>query len=161
MKETFLQQVQAHEKQIYKICHFYANNEADKQDLYQEILLQLWKSYPNFRGKSKFNTWLYRVAINTAIAGIRKEKKHIQAQHLTQLPEQMEEVNSCNAEEEKYSKMYIAIGQLNEIEKAVTVLFIDGKSYADIEEILGISESTLRVKMNRIKKKLSQLAKNI
>ncbi len=78
MKESFLKQIQLHEKQIYKICHFYVDKETDRQDLYQEILLQLWKSYPNFRGESRFNTWLYQVAINTAITRLKKDKKHLQ-----------------------------------------------------------------------------------
>jgi len=77
MKELFLKEIQLHEKQIYKICHFYAKNETDRQDLYQHILLQLWKSYPNFRGESKFNTWLCKVAINTAITRLTNDKKNI------------------------------------------------------------------------------------
>ena len=161
MKEAFLTQIQLHEKQIYKICHFYANNVADMQDLYQEILLQLWKSYPNFRGESKFNTWLYQVAINTAITRLRKDKKHIRVYNMDHLSAEVEnEVADAN-KEELYDTLYAAVEQLNEIEKAIVLLFIDGKTYAEMETILGISEPTLRVKMNRAKEKLRQLTKNI
>ena len=161
MKEVFLKQIQLHEKQIYKICHFYANDVADIQDLYQEILLQLWKSYPNFRGESKFNTWLYQVAINTAITRVRKDKKHIRVYNMDHLSKEVEnEVADANREE-LYDTLYAAVAQLNEIEKAIVLLFIDGKTYAEMETILGITEPTLRVKMNRAKEKLRQLTKNI
>jgi len=161
MKEAFLKQIQLHEKQIYKICHFYANNVADIQDLYQEIVLQLWKSYPNFRGESKFNTWLYQVAINTAITRLRKDKKQVRVYDMDHLSAEVEnEVADAN-KEELYDTLYAAVEQLNEIEKAIVLLFTDGKTYAEMEAILGISEPTLRVKMNRAKEKLRQLTKNI
>ena len=161
MKELFLQQIQLHEKLIYKICHFYANNEADRQDLYQEILIQLWKSFPKFRGESGFNTWLYQVSINTAITGLKKEKKRSQLHCSGGIPKEVEDLSFGAVKEPLYNAMYAAIEQLNEIEKAIVVFFIDGKTYAEMEKILGIAEPTLRVKMNRIKQKLRELTKNI
>ena len=161
MKEIFITQIQTHEKLIFKICHFYSNNEADKQDLYQEIVFQLWKSFPNFRQESKFTTWLYQVAINTAIAGLRKEKRHIQTYEVNDLSKEIEDVNADAGKEELCSAMYAAIAQLNKIEKAIVILYIEGKTYAEMEEILGINGRTLRVKMNRIKEKLRDLTKNI
>lgn len=162
MKETFLKEIQLHEKQIYKICHFYAKNETDRQDLYQEILLQLWKSYPKFRGESKFNTWLCKVGINTAITGLRSDKKkHIHLYGRDHLSREVQTEDVLANKEELYDAMYAAIDQLNDIEKAIVLLFLDGKPYAEIEAILGISEPTLRVKMNRVKEKLRQLTKNI
>lgn len=161
MKEAFLKHIQSHEKQIYKICHFYADNEADRQDLYQEILLQLWKSYPNFRGESRFNTWLYQVAINTAITRLKKDKKQIPLYNLDHLSIDVQNENANINNEELFEELYAAIEQLNEIEKAIVLLYIDGQTYAEMEEILGIKEPTLRVKMNRIKEKLRQLTKNI
>lgn len=161
MKEAFLKHIQSHEKQIYKICHFYADNEADRQDLYQEILLQLWKSYPNFRGESRFNTWLYQVAINTAITRLKKDKKQIPLYNSDHLSIDVQNENANINNEELFEELYAAIEQLNEIEKAIVLLYIDGQTYAEMEEILGIKEPTLRVKMNRIKEKLRQLTKNI
>lgn len=159
-KEIFLEQIHLHEKQIFKICHLYTNNNSDRQDLYQEIILQLWKSFPNFRGDAKFNTWLYQIAINTAIAGINKNKKQVLRSYPHRLPEEMPDPHADD-ELELFDEMYRAIEQHNNIEKAIVVLYIDGKNYADIEEILGINESTLRVKMNRIKKKLREITKKI
>jgi len=161
MKEIFLKEIQLHEKQIYKICHFYAKNETDRQDLYQEILLQLWKGYPNFRGESKFNTWLYQVAINTAMTRLRNDKKNIHVYDPGHLSREAQTGDTHSNKEELYDAMYSAIDQLNDIEKALVLLFLDGKPYSEIETILGISEPTLRVKMNRIKEKLRQLTKNI
>ncbi len=161
MKEIFINQIQKHEKLIFKVCHFYSNNEVDKQDLYQEILFQLWKSFPTFREESKFTTWLYQVAINTAIAGLRKEKKHIRTYEVSDFYKEIEDVNTGAGKEELCSAMYAAIEQLNKIEKAIVVLYIDGKTYVEMEEILGINGPTLRVKMNRIKEKLRNLTKNI
>jgi RNA polymerase sigma-70 factor, ECF subfamily len=127
--------------------------------LYQEILIQLWKSYPKFRGDAKFSTWLYQVAINTAIAGLRKERKHIQLYDPNCFPTESGDSNSCVQKEEMFSEMYAAIKRLNEIERAIVILFIDGKSYTEMETILGIAEGTLRVKMNRAKEKLRQIVK--
>jgi RNA polymerase sigma-70 factor (ECF subfamily) len=127
--------------------------------LYQEILIQLWKSYPKFRGDAKFSTWLYQVAINTAIAGLRKERKYIQPYDLNYLSTETGNSNSYLQKEEMFSEMYAGIKQLNEIDKAIVLLFIDGKSYTEMETILGITEGTLRVKMNRAKEKLRQIVK--
>jgi RNA polymerase sigma-70 factor, ECF subfamily len=128
--------------------------------LYQEIVVQLWKSYPKFRGDAKFSTWLYQVAINTAIAGLRKERKHIQLYDPNCLPTETGDSSLYVQKEEMFSEMYAAIKRLNEIERAIVILFIDGKSYTEMEIILGIAEGTLRVKMNRAKEKLRQIVKN-
>jgi RNA polymerase sigma-70 factor, ECF subfamily len=120
----------------------------------------LWKSYPKFRGDAKFSTWLYQVAINTAIAGLRKERKHIQSYDPNYLPTEIGDSNSYVQKEEIFSEMYTAIKRLNEIERAIVILFIDGKSYTEMETVLGIAEGTLRVKMNRAKEKLRQIVKS-
>ena len=93
--------MQTNEQLIYKVCHFYANKDADKQDLYQEILIQLWKSYPKFKGESKFSTWLYQVALNTAIAGLRKKKNPVLQYDPDLLPAEISESNSFFCKEKK------------------------------------------------------------
>ncbi len=77
LKDTFVKLIKEHERMIFKVCRLYADNEADKQDLYQEILVQLWNAYPWFRGDAKFGTWLYQISINTAIAGFRKGRSSV------------------------------------------------------------------------------------
>ena len=144
---------------IHKVCRVYAGSEADRQDLFQEIVIQLWKAYPKFGHKSAFSTWLYRVAINTAISGLRKQKNFIVSYEPSNLPQQADD--TAGEQEEQLRELYKAIEQLNDIEKAIVMLYMEDKSYDEMEEILGVSQGNLRVKMNRIKEKLRQLTKSI
>ena len=126
---------------------------ADREDLFQEVTLQAWKAYPNFRGDAKFSTWLYRVALNTAITFFRKEKK--------QIPTINTEVFFDNSEfhnpiEEQVQAMYKAIGDLGKIDKALIMLYLEDYNYNDIGEMLGISANNVAVKMNRLKIKLKE-----
>jgi RNA polymerase sigma-70 factor, ECF subfamily len=160
LERQFEQQIKEHELLIYKVCRIYAFTEVNRQDLFQEIVIQLWKAYPKFKGDAKFSTWLYRVALNTAISGLRKEKNFIQSYEPENLPVQISDASSSAQIEEQMQQLYLAIEKLNEIEKAIVMLYLEDKSYEEMEEILGISQGTLRVKMNRIKDKLRQLTKN-
>ena len=157
-EKEFEQHIKENELLIYKVCRMYAHTSADRKDLFQEIVIQLWNAYPKFRGESKFSTWLYRVALNTAITGLRKKKDFIESREPSQLPERIGEENA--GREEELLQLYKAIGQLSEIEKAIVMLYMEDRSYEEMEEILGMSQVNLRVKMNRIKEKLRQLTKN-
>ena len=160
-KETeieFEKRVRENELLIRKVCKMYAYTEADRQDLFQEIVIHLWKSYPQFRGLSKISTWMYRVAINTAITGIRKKKDFITSYEPAALPS--EHADEKGEEEVQWQQLMAAIEQLNEIEKAIVMLYMEDRSYEEMEEIMGISGGALRVKMSRIKDKLRQLTKN-
>lgn len=155
-EKQFEKHIKEHELLIYKICRIYAYSDADRQDLFQDIVIQLWNAYPKFKGESKLSTWLYRVAINTAITGLRKKKDFIRSYEHTALPTNISDDNSRH-EEERLLKMYKAIEQLNEIEKAIVMLYLEDKTYEEMEEILGINQGNLRVKMNRVKDKLRNL----
>ena len=144
---------------IYKICRLYGNTEEDRQDLFQEIIIQLWKAYPKFRGDSQFGTWLYRIGLNVAITQYRKHKNKLYASDIDSLKIELPEDSLISGEEEKLQAMYNAISRLNDIEKAMVMLYLEDKSYDEMEEILGISSGTLRVKMNRTKEKLRQITK--
>jgi RNA polymerase sigma-70 factor (ECF subfamily) len=146
---------------LYKVCRLYTQTEFDRQDLFQEIVIQLWKSYPKFRGDSKFSTWLYRIALNTAISDLRRQKKNVTLTEPTQLPTEIEDIQYQEDQEEQLLLLHKAINQLTEIEKAVTMLYLEDKSYDEMEEILGINQNNLRVKMNRIKEKLRKLTKAV
>jgi RNA polymerase sigma-70 factor (ECF subfamily) len=137
----------------------YAANHADRQDLFQEIVIQAWKGFPKFRGDSKFSTWLYRIAINTAITGLRRKKDFIEWYEPANMPEQKVD-RSGEEQEEQLEQLYLAIAQLNDIEKAIVMLYMEDRSYEEMEEILGMSQGALRVKMTRIKDKLRELTKN-
>jgi len=158
-EKQFENHIKENESLIFKVCRIYAYTDADRKDLFQEIVIQLWKAYPNFKGQSKFSTWLYRVAINTAITGLRKEKKFITSYEPASLPANVGEDNDGEVEEEQLQQLYTAIEQLTQIEKAIIILYMEDKSYDDMEDILGINQGNLRVKMNRIKEKLRQLTK--
>ena len=135
----------------------YADNAADRQDLYQEIVLQVWQGYKGFRGDAKFSTWLYQVAISTAITGLKKEKRSVLTVTADGALPDIEDLTTDNPQLEL---LHAAINKLNEIEKAIVMLYLDNKTYDEMEEVLGIPNGALRVKMSRIKEKLRTITKN-
>ena len=159
-EKEFLELLKQHEGLIHKICHVYATDVLAKQDLFQEIVIQLWKSFESFRGESKVSTWMYRIALNTALTDQRKSKTKISLSFIGLHKEEKADENDRGLEEENYNLLYGAIAKLTEIEKAIVMLYLDDNSYEEMEEVLGISQGTLRVKMNRIKEKLRQITKS-
>ena len=160
LEKRFEAQIKQHEPLVYKVCHTYAYTEADREDLFQEIVIQVWKAYPNFKGDAKLSTWIYRVAINTAINGLRKRKISVTSHEPENLSSNVSDDSRHEEEEERFQQLYKAIEQLNQVEKAIVMLYMEDYSYAEMEEILGIGQGNLRVKMNRIKDKLRQLTRN-
>ena len=153
----FVQLINEHQALIHKVCNLYGHNMPDREDLFQEIVIQLWKAYPKFRGESKFSTWLYRIALNTAISGLRKQKNHITSLEPERLPVEIHDEAYNTQREEQLQQMYSAIRQLSEVERALVMLYLEDKSYEEMEDILGINQNNLRVKMNRVKEKLRKL----
>ncbi len=153
-EQEFITQVNTNKKIVYKVCNVYMDTKTDRDDLFQEILLQAWKSYESFRGDAQFSTWLYRVALNTAITFLKKDKKKIPTIYNEKLPD-IESLDS-NEIEEKVNAMYKAIGSLNKIDKALVMLYLDDYSYIQIGETLGITANNVAVKMNRLKAKLKE-----
>ena len=158
-QNEFIDLVNQHKAMLYKVCNLYCSTEADKQDLFQEIVIQLWGAYPRFRGDSKFSTWLYRIALNTAISDLRKQKNYIRTVEPERLPTEIQDIQYNKDKEEKLQQLYKAINHLTEIERAIVMLYLEDKSYEEMEDILGINQNNLRVKMNRIKEKLRKLTK--
>lgn len=143
-----------------KVCRVYAYDTHDRKDLFQEILIAAWQSYPKYKGDAKFSTWLYKVAIYTAIAGLRKSKSFIKSTDPNELPQSTITLSYDASQDDQLSVLYKAIAQLNEIDKAIVMLYLEDKSYKEMEDIMGINEATLRVKVNRIKEKLKQIIKS-
>ena len=133
------------------------DNSEDRDDLFQEIIFQVWKAFPKFRGESEFSTWLYRIALNTAIVFLKSEKKRnfINNSDFTNYKIEQDEYDL--EKEEKLSKMYSAINQLNAIDKAFIFYYLEDFSGKKIAEQMGISEGNVRVKMNRAKNKLKEI----
>jgi len=151
--------VQEHRLLLYKVCRVYCFTEVDRQDLFQEIVIQLWKSYPAFRGDSKFSTWLYRIALNTAISDLRKHKRRPSITSTDDIPPALPEMTWPGEEEQQLQQLYAAINRLSDVEKALVMLYLEDKSYEEMEEIMGINQNNLRVKMNRIREKLRKMTK--
>ena len=158
-EKEFEAHIRTHEQLLYKICRMYADSHPDRQDLFQEIVIQLWRSFPGYKGGSKFSTWLYRVAINTAISGLRRKKDFITSYQPADLIALHTYDVHADTGEEQVQQLYDAIAQLNKIEKAIVMLYLEEKTYEEMEEILGINQGNLRVKMTRIKEKLRQWTK--
>ncbi len=157
LEKEFLEKIEKHKGVIFKISKMYMDNFDDQKDLFQEITFQVWKAYPTFEGRSAFSTWLYRIALNTAIIFLKSEKRRSFIQNdevenfkITQ--------NDYNEEEElKLKKMYDAINQLNAIDKALIFYYLEDFSGREIASQLGITEVNARVKLNRAKEKLKEL----
>ena len=160
LEKEFERHIKDNESLLCKLCRVYAHVEAEREDLFQEIVIRLWKSYPAFKGNSKFSTWLYRIAINTAVTGLRKKKQRVVSfeEAGLQVYDITEHVN--DETEEKFRQLYEAINTLNPVDKAIVILYMEDRSYEEMEEVLGISQGNLRVKMNRIKDKLREQTKN-
>lgn len=155
-EKEFLTLIHHYQNLIYKVCRLYRDNKEDQEDLFQEIVYQLWKSYPGFEGKSKVSSWMYRIALNTAIAIYRKSK--IVVDYYQELPEHLH-LPDEKAVSENEERLFWALRTLTDPEKAVIALYLDDFNYREIAAITGLSESNVGVRLNRIKNKLKQILK--
>jgi len=159
-KRIFNEWLNKHKGLFFKVVRAYAFNPHDQDDLFQEISVQVWHSIPNFRGDSGVATWIYRVALYSAIAWTRREKKHRDGkQPLTEAEHAL--IETAKFKDSRLEWLYEQIAQLNEIDRSLTLLLLDGFSYKEMAAILGISESNVGVKINRIKKYLIQKSMEI
>jgi RNA polymerase sigma factor (sigma-70 family) len=157
LEREFLHIIRENQGIIYKVCNMYCDTGEDRNDLFQEIVAQLWKSYPSFRKESKVTTWMYRVGLNTAITTFKKSKRRPDQNRLTYENFQIADENHETDTEENIKLLHLAVEQLTGIEKSIILLFLENKKYEEIAEITGITQNYVRVKMNRIKKKLKKL----
>lgn len=156
-EQQFLSLLNEHQKIIHKVCNLYMDSSADREDLFQEITLQAWKAYSKFKGTAKFSTWLYRVALNTAITFFKKEKRGPRQYPTDNLPEG--KMDAYDPVEEQVQAMYKAISELSKVDKAIVALYLEDYSYKDIGEMLGITANNVAVKMSRIKSRLIEETK--
>ncbi len=154
LEHKFVTELQDNQNIVHKVCTLYTNDRDSHNDLFQEITIQLWKAYPKFRGEAKFSTWMYRVALNTAITLYRKSKKRIDTQDYEAVIFKIKADEYDETEEQQLKLMYKAVRQLGDVDKALVFLYLEDKNYTEISETLGITEVNARVKMNRIKTKL-------
>lgn len=156
---TFVALLEEHQNIVHKICRLYTNSDDEHKDLFQEISIQLWRSFDRFEGKSKFSTWMYRVGLNTAITLYRKNKKRVNAYSLNEEINKIELLPYDPEVDKQLEWLYQRIEEFSEIDKALVLLYLEDKRYEEISETLGISAVNARVKMNRIKKRLKKMIK--
>ncbi len=152
LAQEFSELVSKHVGILHKICRTYKRDADDRDDLFQEIVYNAWRSYPKFEGRSKFSTWLYRVALNTALYQNRKDRffgKKVGIELIHHVPE---EPTSDDA-----ALLWLAINRLDEMEKSIVVLYLDELPYKEISEITGLTEGNVAVKLNRIKTKMRKI----
>ena len=154
MERKFVTELESNQNIVHKVCSLYTNDRDSHNDLFQEITIQLWKAYPKFRGDAKFSTWMYRVALNTAITLYRKSKRRIKTQDFDSVLYKIKTDEYDDTEEKQLKLIYDAVKQLGDIDKALVFLYLEDKDYSEIASTLGITEVNARVKMNRIKNKL-------
>ncbi|MFD2568003.1 RNA polymerase sigma factor [Pseudotenacibaculum haliotis] len=156
-ENKFLTDFEANQNIVHKVCRIYTTNQDAHNDLFQEIAIQLWKNYSKFRGDAKFSTWMYRVALNTAISLYRKSSRRVKTQDISDIAFKIEAKEYDDTEEVQLKALYGAIRTLSDIDKALIFLYLEDKPYKEIAETLGISEVNARVKMNRAKDKLKKI----
>ncbi len=153
MKEKFTELLYLNQGIVHKICNLYFRDRLEKEDYYQELIIQLWKAFPSFNGTAKFSTWMYRVCINAAIDITRKEKKQLKQVKLSEVnPHYISHNDDTNCTNQE--KLYEAISRLSEVDRAIITLYLDEYSYKEISEIIGISKSNTGVKIKRIKSEI-------
>lgn len=158
-KEAFIKIIQENEGLIYKVAKVYAANREDQQDLYQEVVYQLWKSFPSFRNDAKISTWMYRIALNTAIAHLNKEKKKGNQVAISEGLVNRADPHDGLAED-RVELLNAQIKTLNIIEKGIILLYLEGKTYDEIAAITGFTSSNVGTRLGRIKQKIiSQIKK--
>ncbi|MBL6449518.1 RNA polymerase sigma factor [Fulvivirga sp. 29W222] len=151
-EKEFLDQIDLHQNIVHKVCRMYTNNKDDHDDLFQEILLQLWQAYPRFKGNSKLTTWMYRVALYTAISRNKKKQRLVSESIDSKAYEYYE-----NHDPYRYENLRMAISTLSETDKALVMLYLEEKPYKEIADIMGLTETNVGVRLNRVKKKLKEI----
>jgi RNA polymerase sigma-70 factor, ECF subfamily len=157
LEKEFINIISAHQGVILKVCRMYCNDREDSEDLFQEIVLQLWRSYPAFRGDAKLSTWIYRIGLNMAITRLREQLRKPVTLPISMEHQNFTEMSSQRMDVEYGTELLAAIDTLNKFDKALLLLYLDEKSYKEIAEIIGLSESNVGVKINRIKRRLKEM----
>ena len=160
LKEEFLEILSNYQGILHKVNLIYFRNKADREDNFQEIMYQLWKSFPGLQNRNSIGSWIYAVSINTSISRLKKEAR---IEYREKLPESIDQFDLIDelSFNENFRMLLHAIYHLNEIDKSIMLLYLEEKSYDEISEILGISKSNVGVRINRAKELLKQNLKHL
>jgi len=152
-KNRFIRVVKEHEGLIYKVATLYTNTPDDRDDLTQEIVYQLWKSFDSFNEQSKWSTWMYRVAMNTAIYSLKLSQRKVETVTFDADFERTIDLDD-DSDEERIHLLYTSIQNLDLLDKGIILLYLEGKQHQEIADIVGISVSNVGTRIGRIKEKL-------
>jgi len=158
LKAEFLEILENYQGIVHKVNLIYFRNEADRRDNFQEVVLQLWKSFPRLKNKNIIGSWIYRIAINTSITKIKKERNIVLIESIPDLRTDSSPLEMI-MENEAVKELMTAIHHLNAIDKAIMLLYLEEKSYAEIAEVIGITVSNVGVRISRAKERLKQTLK--
>jgi len=154
-QERFQALIEEHKKILYKICNTYCRNRDDREDLAQEILVQLWRSFGAFDARCRFSTWMYRIALNVAISYCRRES--VRARHVLSGDERLLNISEeATNPAEELLLLHQFIDRQDPLNKALLLLYLDGNSYQEIAEVLGISQTNVATKISRLKQTMKQ-----
>ena len=154
IESEFLNMLQNSNRIIFKVTSFYSDENASMEDLYQDVVLNLWKSFPNFRYESLLSTWIYRIALNTCVSYYRKNSRKPACIEITS------DLKAYEEENETVAELYACINRLGKLERALILLYLEDRPYKEIAEIMGITATNVSTKINRIKEKLKKISKN-
>ncbi len=152
-EEQFATLVEEQKQTIFMVCYLFTKERADLEDLYQEVLINLWKGFSKFEGRSSVRTWVYRVSLNTAISWKRKRRR-------SRLPLELsiDLHNDTDSETRQIKMLHERIGRLGPFDRAIVLLWLENLSYEEIGEVVGISTKNVSVRLYRIKEQLKQMS---
>ena len=153
---TFIDLIHEHQGILHRLCSVYAPKPEDREDLYQEMLVQAWRSYPSYNGQSKFSTWLYRVALNTALFKRRKDSTRRDSVSDSEPPPDMVVPHESDFPVD-VELLCLCIQQLSTVDRAIILLYLEQRTYKEIAEIMGLSRTNISVRIVRIKERLRTL----
>jgi RNA polymerase sigma factor (sigma-70 family) len=154
---AFLAEVNQNIGIVHRVCHtYFSRDTAEREDLFQDIMYQLWKSYPQFKGESKFSTWMHKVALNTAITYIRRSTRKPRSEELTDSIAHTPDMNEPMHRGGEVQRLYEAIGRLTDIDKAIILLHLEDQGYDEIASITGLTKTNVSVRLVRIKRALKE-----
>jgi RNA polymerase sigma-70 factor (ECF subfamily) len=154
-ENAFVALVRSNERLIYKVCSFYASEKQPIADLYQEVVLNLWRAFPSFKEQCAVSTWMYRIALNTCISDLRKASRRPKCEPLQAWADLLPEPDSMT---ESIQEMYRLIRRLKTLERAIVLLHLEEKSNHEIAEITGLTQGNVATKLTRIREKLKQMS---
>lgn len=157
VEQEFVSVIKTYERVIFKVCYVYTTPRAPLADLYQEVVINLWKAFPKFRHECKLSTWIYRIALNTCISFIRREKN---VPEFISLPSDFDRMDDDDESQAMLKQLYRLIDRLGQLEKSIVLLYLEEKNYEEIAEITGLTVTNVATRLSRIKEKLRKMNKD-